>query len=129
MSLLHLTIPLGQGQDLILPILMLYYPLGSYLASGPRICWQHFTFLWSWLFCYEGIYIKVDTARLVWHLQSMGRFRKMCFLPSPTLWQIRLVMRFWCFFMYFHWPLCRRWRSGFLHDVRVYFNLLYLKEL
>ena len=38
MSLLHLTIPLGQGQDLILPILMLYYPLGSYLASGPRIC-------------------------------------------------------------------------------------------
>ena len=50
-----------------------------------------------------------------------GLVQKDVIPPSPTLWQIRLVMRFWCFlFMYFHGLFAEDGEGQFVYVVGVY---------
>ena len=110
MSLLCLTIPQGQGQDLIRPIPLLHYPLNSYQASGLKICWQHSTFLWSSLFCYERAGTKVDTSGPAWCFKSsVGPKRCASSITHPMA---SLVGDEVLVFLYvLRRPLCRRWRG------------------
>ena len=51
-----------------------------------------------WKSLYRSGYLR---ASVVFSIHGSVQY---VFPPSPTLWQVRLVMRFWCFIMYFQGP-------------------------
>ena len=79
---------------------LLHYPLNFYQASNSKICWQHFTFFYRPFLLCESLY-KNGYFRASVVFSIYGSVQNDVLPPSPTLWKVRLVMRFCCFLVYF----------------------------